>query len=629
MATIFIEPNEAYRTKIEDITQKECFFYPAYTQARNCLDGILEYTKEYWEAREQIHGEGQTYRGKKDVDERILPYNPMRHLGYPNNIIAFCADRGQGKTSAMLSFSRALERLSQTTAEKEKNKGFWPTHMYGKVFMPLDSIDPTVMDNSESIIPTVISRMFQVFEDHVHRFRNSQGGSGYYGSGYHSSFNSQHLRETQQKLLQKFQNCHRLSMESLRGQYAINEGYDDLQQLADRSASSNFKSHFNELVREYLAFLCIDPVSLAPSNPRDAFLVIQIDDADMNPKDAYSVVEDLRKYCVLPNVVILFATNLEQLELSVEQHFLTSFHTILNAKVEGDVASAHTSLFTRRQCHQTAVSYLDKLIPGRHRINLPNINNILRTYSDTVQISFQIPDALNSDKNLIRRTGPYQESLIELLKEKCLLDLVPGKPELHSFLPKKMRELTHFLSRITAMKNVNCTRRDLLMWASGASGAKDCTQDADNLIQNLDSLMDYFIHDWCELNLTFWQRSALYDTHLAPPDKKMYMALYSTRKYYNRDKQESEKLQPYGSKKDHPNQESDRTQTYNNPQTSDEPHSDSAVEYAYLDCLAQLEGKNERNYVFALEFYFRLYKDYLMAVDCSKHAKELMENEQY
>lgn len=625
MATIFIEPNEAYRTRIEDVTNKECFFYPAYIQARNCLDGILENTREYWEAREKIHGEDQIYRGKKDSDEGALPYNPMRHLGYPNNIVAFCADRGQGKTSAMLSFSRALERLSQATVEKGRDLGedFWPTHMYGKTFMPLDSIDPTVMDNSESIIPTVISRMFNKFENHVRKCRNGPGGGGYYSSGYNSQFNSQMLRETQQNLLQQFQKCYRLSTESLRGQYAVNEGYDDLQLLADRSASSNFKSCFNELVREYLKFLSIDPVSLISSDSRKAFLVIQIDDADMNPKDAYSVVEDLRKYCVLPNVVILFATNLEQLELSVEQHFLTSFHTILNAKVEGDVASAHTTLFARRQCHQTAVSYLDKLIPGRHRINLPNINNILRTYSDEVQISFPDFSAPVSNEKRPRRTGLYQNILTDLLKDKCLLDLVPGKPELHAFLPRKMRELTHFMSRVTTMKTVNCSRRDLLMWASGVQGAEDCTKDAENLLQNLDALMDYFIHDWCELNLTFWQRSALYDTHLATPDKKKQMALYSTLKYYNRDKQDADKLKPYYRKKDHPAPETETMLSCSSTQLGKESLSDSEVEYAYLDCLAQLEGKNERNYVFALEFYFRLYKEYLMAADCSKHAKEL------
>ena len=31
---------------------------------------------------------------------------------YPNNVIAFCADRGRGKTTAMLSFSNALDALS-------------------------------------------------------------------------------------------------------------------------------------------------------------------------------------------------------------------------------------------------------------------------------------------------------------------------------------------------------------------------------------------------------------------------------------------------------------------------------------------------------------------------------------
>lgn len=617
MATIFIEPNEAYRTKIEDITNKACFFYPAYTQARNCLSDILENTRNYWEDRNWFHGEDPSFRSKKDGAESHLSYNPMRHRGYPNNIIAFCADRGQGKTSAMLSFSRALEWLKYTSNEEVRMKGFWPADMCGKVFMALDSIDPTLMDNSESIIPTVISQMFNKFEDHVRLCRKGQGGSDYYSSGYHSSFNSHQLRETQQNLLQHFQKCYRLSTENLRGVHSFSEGYDDLQQLADRSASSNFKSCFNELVREYLKFMCIDPESMGTHDFRDAFLVIQIDDADMNPKDAYAVVEDLRKYCVLPNVVILFATNIEQLELSVEQHFLTSFQTILKAKVDGDVASAHTTLFTRRQCHQTAVSYLDKLIPGRHRINLPNINNILRAYSDTVQISFQITDAPSAGK---KHVGSYQESLIDLLKKKCLLDIIPGTLEPHAFLPRKMRELTHFLSRVTVMETINCTRRDLLMWAAGASGAKDCTKDVEKLIRNLDSLMDYFIHDWCELNLTFWQRSALYDTHLATPDKKMQTAMDSTLKYYNRDKQEPEKLYDPQKKSTQDNKGS--------KDISDKTDSGNSQDTAYLNILAQLENKNERNYVFALDFYFRLYKDYLMAVDCSKHAKELMAHEQ-
>ena len=132
--------------------------------------------------------------------------------------------------------------------------------------------------------------------------------------------------------------------------------------------------------------------------------------------------------------------------------------------------------------------------------------------------------------------------------------------------------------------------------------------------------MDYFIHDWCELNLTFWQRSALYDTHLATPNKKMQTAMDSTLKYYNRDKQEPEKLYDPQKKSTQDNKGS--------KDISDKTDSGNSQDTAYLHILAQLENKNERNYVFALDFYFRLYKDYLMAVDCSKHAKELMAHEQ-
>ena len=80
MATIFIEPNEAYRTKIEDITNKACFFYPAYTQARNCLSDILENTRNYWEDRNWFHGEDPSFRSKKDGAESHLSYNPMNSL---------------------------------------------------------------------------------------------------------------------------------------------------------------------------------------------------------------------------------------------------------------------------------------------------------------------------------------------------------------------------------------------------------------------------------------------------------------------------------------------------------------------------------------------------------------------
>ena len=44
---------------------------------------------------------------------------------YPNNVIAFCADRGRGKTTAMLSFSNALETLDDSP--KNSPLSFWGT----------------------------------------------------------------------------------------------------------------------------------------------------------------------------------------------------------------------------------------------------------------------------------------------------------------------------------------------------------------------------------------------------------------------------------------------------------------------------------------------------------------------
>ena len=82
-----------------------------------------------------------------------------------NNIIAFCGERGQGKSSSMLSFSKILEDI-----KSERINSYFPTQaeeLRNKKFHILSRIDPTELENQQSILSVIISRIFHDFKEYL------------------------------------------------------------------------------------------------------------------------------------------------------------------------------------------------------------------------------------------------------------------------------------------------------------------------------------------------------------------------------------------------------------------------------------------------------------------------------
>lgn len=598
MATIFIRKDEVYRTRIEDVTNKNQFFYPVYQQARDSLLELIKYSQKYWE-------ENGTANHLKEANR-----NPMRLRGYPNNFIAFCADRGHGKTSAMLSFSKAL-------TNPDKDVTFWKENMDALRFFALESIDPTVLENTDHIIPTIISRMFVEFTRQASALHNhlSADSSTYYNREKPVSHHE--LRDQQQRLLNLFQECYRLADEQ-KDNKKRSDNYDDLQLLADRGDSSNFKVRFWELVKEYLYFMEKGSGSPSGSNCLNSFLVIQIDDADMNPEHAYDVVEDLRKYCVLPNVIILFATNIEQLEMCVEQHFLKSFDPLIKASFGNDPDSLKTLSSNLRHCHDTTASYLDKLIPSLHRINLPNVNNTLQNYGTPIYLHH----SEFHTKEQIDHPQEYQEALVSILKDRCLLRLQVEAGQLHPFLPRRMRELTHFLNRMSSLKEAG-TRRALLQWTvCGPDGDYD-DSTPQQLKKNLEYLMDYLVYDWCDLVLDPRQRKVIREIHHATTYHKIDIALEHLQQMnipeggqpLRASANSSPAVLPCRNCTVLKQQPGDLAEGESRPRsTLVNPHSNQWS--SLMNCIEQLHHQEKAQFACALELYFAIYKELLLVGAC-------------
>ena len=140
--TIRIARGQEDRAIIECIYQENLFFQELYEQARNCTNEILrvnEQVESQWEnkcsqtARTPCAASGKNpnpisysaFRSKTKAE-----YYSCSHFC---NLIAFCADRGQGKTSAMLSYATALSNIQMQGEEDwraRKNK-FWEDTLVG------------------------------------------------------------------------------------------------------------------------------------------------------------------------------------------------------------------------------------------------------------------------------------------------------------------------------------------------------------------------------------------------------------------------------------------------------------------------------------------------------------------
>jgi len=493
------------RTYTNSIYDTKSFFYAAYRQAAQCINEIV---------RDSILYKDNNLPGQSNqTPDQVL-------MGYPNNVVAFCAKRGQGKTSAMLSMSKALAKMGG--GECPGARAFWTgtseaekeSHMvHSHSFCVIEPIDPTTMERNDSVLRNILSRLFNRFCE-IWKDREK---SSYNVCGYNMDRN-QDMDQGRNSLLRKFSTCFQ-RLDELKQSPAANQEYDDLDRLSEVGDSVRMKQSLSDLVMEFLKFTGFD------------FLVIQIDDADLNTRRAYEIVEDIRRYCVVPNVVILMAVHLGTLRSCIEQQFVISYRHLLRT----DLDTEHLERF---RCREMAERYIDKLLPGLHQVHLPYVEDIIRDHSSVPNIFYlsgEGKDLLaywNEEEK--EHTDPgkgrlqYENRLFRLIYEKTGVVLLPTNSYMHNFVPTRFRELTHFLSVFTSLEDVepsgDGSLSRLLSLACTAPQDKEDRQKLRTLlrrrIRNLEAMEVYFIQHWCAVNFSKSETEMIVEIQHAPLDVK-------------------------------------------------------------------------------------------------------------
>ena len=476
------------------ITDPEEFMYMAYQQALNALHEIV-YQSEQFYSNSGRSSEANLY-------------------GYTHNIIAFSGCRGQGKTSAMISFSDALD----SNFENEDKENMREDDVLRKCnFTVLPPIDPTILEQDQSILAVILSRMYRQAEDFWEYACGRNGGS------------SSYVRSEAEKneLLKRFQQC-------LTGINAIKirKGKEirSLSEIHEISDSAVLKDNFNELTRQLLHF-----IGKGREDGR-TFLVVQLDDTDFQIQKGYEILEDIRKYLTIPNLVILMATDMDMLRSTLTQHYAAEFSQGLKLGIV-DVD----------KMQKIESKYLDKLIPPTYAAYLPPLDDMIRYYGDTLLLRY-VKQRKEDGENILLPSGAkdgdysFQSLIFNYVYRKTRIIFVEPKSYMHELIPTTLRGLAQFLGMLFSMEDVPDIPERMtsgLGQAAPSALAALVNNQISILDENLHLFENYFLKDWVHTKLSVEKSTAFERLANATPEQQYQVAIAQLTEIYEKDKETS------------------------------------------------------------------------------------------
>lgn len=322
-----------------------------------------------------------------------------------NNIIAFCGERGEGKSSAMFTFINAVVNEKE---QKESTIFAQCENVKNTVFSEPIVIDPSAFDNVHNVLDIIIASLYRKFSDKYdvspERFANYR----------------------REELLNEFQKVYKdisLLNDPVK---MLEEEYDyegSIEKISKMGESLRLRRDLSNLVKLYLDYMMTEDSRNQYTSKK---LLIAIDDLDMCNANAYKMAEQIRKYLIIPDIVIVMALKVEQLQLCVQEENFKNYSNVL--KNQGKIAGAVIDV------EDMAERYIAKLIPKSRRIYLPNVR-----YIENAKIVYQ-----KNEEEIIyadKITNSLNASLLDLIYMKTGMRFLLNDEKMNWLQPDNLRDL--------------------------------------------------------------------------------------------------------------------------------------------------------------------------------------------
>lgn len=379
-----------------------------------------------------------------------------------NNVIAFIGDRGSGKSSCLLTIHKLYSSFQCTIGGVVKETKI--------EFLPI--IDPSFFDNEHNILEIFIGELYRNYRKIIKE------------------------SESRNLTREELHNIQELQGEFTKVKRALR--YID-------TKSKNFEDEHTELLRlsdgMNLSKLICNLIDKYLKCKNKDFLVVSIDDIDLNVAHAYTMMEQIRKYLRHWNVAVLMAGKYDQLRQCITHQMAESFDSIIGRNLEFE------------EIVEMADRYLDKFMPLDQRMYMPVVKDYFDSYKLTIIEGNENRTYLKHEYDSIHFAVP------KLIFDKCGYLFYNSTNESSPIIPLNLRELRMLVTML-----VNMPQRD----------GEDIKENKENHESNKSVFKNYF-YNQCISNLPKqhwdWMRSLISEPNLGKINKLIVSHLFNS--YYD------------------------------------------------------------------------------------------------
>lgn len=314
------------------------------------------------------------------------------------NLVAFCGDRGEGKTSCMLTVCHIIKNSGNPAIASEMEPlGIDTKKLYDAGFEVLPIIDPAFFDKEHNIIELLLGHIYKNFK----AWRDKDESQSY-GAANDVA-----------KLFQKTKAC----LMHI-GQTKV-EMYDPLEELEVLSAGVELSECISTLMEKYLALT------------GKKKLLICIDDIDLNMSRAYRMCEEIRKYLNNPHCLILMSVKVDQLIEAIQND--------IHKEADYPKGIEYSGM---------ASKYVAKLIPVTARVNMP------QAY-DLCEYKLKVYNGDRRDTEPVFSSQSVKNGVVRKIFATSRFLFYNSKGSVSPIVPNNLRSLTQLLGLLFSMSDID------------------------------------------------------------------------------------------------------------------------------------------------------------------------------
>lgn len=326
------------------------------------------------------------------------------------DIITVLGERGSGKSSLMLSFTQSLEEKSNKYINQRDVQ-----------FSVMENLDASMLDSSEDIFDILLSKMLKNVEKYIEN----------------GKFSISQNRRHQYDILQQIDEIYKIYQlikrdEKEGGSVEQLTGYSSLTTLRKSADSLELTRKFENLVENYLEALL---ESRGGNDEQKNYLVVPIDDLDMNSEKGFENLEKLYRYVSVKNVIVVIAVKYQHIMSLAEKHGYKIY-----PKIDRELDDSKV-----KYVKVYAKEYLAKLLPIQGRVHMPDMS----IDQQVIQERWFVKEG--------KKSYTIKESILFKVKEKTGMCFDICGKKMHFLIPDSLRELKGYYGYLDSQPNDNKT----------------------------------------------------------------------------------------------------------------------------------------------------------------------------